>query len=560
MSSIKIIDRYTLHCSNGAWTEDQSFTAKCLNIEDVNGTHVVDIRVVSKKALLTYLKVCFPYIMSSIDSKSYRDALFVNLKEMYSGVYNDFMGIHYPKTKYIESVGRDLYKHQLETLSTSVNRKYNFLALEQGLGKTLTAATLSKIVSAKRTVIICPNLVKYNWLYDMTRDWGYNELYWTILDAKKNKSIFAFRERFVVLNFEQVARQMDYLLRDRVDHIIIDEIHYLKNHNSARSKAVRKFIELAGNPRLTMMSGTPVTNRIVDMFAYLKMAHHPLGKNFELFKTKYTISADVRGGKVIGSKNIDDLKNKISNLFIRLKSEDCLDLPDMIIKNYYFDVDEIAKEYQEQINTLRSKKERYDSLHGKEKAMMSSEIKANIHTLNRLVTTAKVPKIKELIDSLIEQGEKVVVFSGYKSPLEQLELIYGDKCVKIDGSVDSHKRQMLIDRFRDKESCKVFLGNYQAAGVGINLVNANHVIMMNMPFVPAEIEQAQKRLHRGGQKRRVFVYYTLARETIDDHIYSIIIDKSQDINALIDGNHKGVINYSNITKELFRKLLETKNR
>jgi len=487
---------------------------------------------------------------------AYRTALYQNFKVMYDGVYNDFLTLYYPKAGYTASVGRDLYDHQKQTLASSINRKDNLWALDMGTGKTLTAATMSKITGAKRTIIICPSLVKWNWFCDMTRYWGYNPMYWTILDSLKHKSVRAFRERFVVLNYEQVSRQMDHLLSDTVNHIILDECHFMKNHNSNRSKAVKELIHQAGNPRLTMLSGTPVTNRINDMFNYLKMAQHPLGKNFKKFKERYTISAGTRGGKVIGARNIPELKGLVSNLMIRLRSEDCLDLPDLIIKNYYFETKDISKEYEQEIENLRAKKAKYDTLHGREKAKMNTEIKANIHTLNRLVTTAKVPQIKKLIDHLTDQGEKVVVFAGYKIPLGMLEEKLGKTCVKIDGSVNPHKRQQLIDKFINNDSCKVFLGNMQAAGIGINLVNARHVIFMNFSFTPDQIEQAQKRLHRSGQKRKVNVYYTIAKDTIDEHIYSLVADKAEDINSLIDGNHSGVTNYKNLTGQLFKKLLE----
>ena len=556
MTSIKIINKYTVQCSKPEWSSEDRFLASCLDIKEVEGNHIVDVRIVSKRALTYYLKTVFPAIMTSMTSVTYRNALFVQFKAIYAGVHDEFMRDYYPKAGYKESVKMDMYAHQINTMVECIHRKNNLLGLEMGLGKTLTAATLSKITGARRTVIIAPAGVKWNWFFDLTRNWGYNPLYWTVLDARKSKTMKAFKERFVVLNFEQVKKNMNYLLSDEINHIIIDEVHALKNPNSGRSKAMNELLERSGYPRLTMLSGTPVTNRINDMFNYLKMSKHPLGRNFKAFKDKYTIQASVRGGKIIGAQNIPDLKGKISNLFIRLKSEDCLDLPEMIIKNYYLERDDISNEYEEELQNLRDKKVKYDTLHGVEKQKMNTQIKGNIHTLNRIVATSKVPKIKELIDRFIENGEKVVVFAGYKAPLEMLEGIYGDASVRIDGSVDSHKRQTLIDKFRDSDPCKVFLGNYVAAGVGINLVNARHVIMVNMPFVPAEIEQAQKRLHRSGQKSTVHVYYAIATETIDDHIYSIVHDKSEDINELIDGDHKSVINYGNITNELFKKLLE----
>lgn len=556
MSSILQKTIYTLECTKPVWTENDDLVAQCLDVHIQDSKHTVDVRIVSKRAMMYYMETVFPYLMTSPGMAASRTAIFNTLKVMYEKVYNDFMSGAYLKAGYKESIDKDLYQHQKETLASSINRKNNLWALDMGTGKTLTAATLSKITRARRTIIICPSLVKFNWLEDMTRHWGFNPMYWTIIDAKKSKTLKAFRERFVVLNFEQVAKNMEYLLADEVSHVIIDEAHYAKNHNSGRSKAIKELLERAGNPRLTMLTGTPVTNRINDMFNYLKMSEHPLGKNFEAFKRKYTVTANVRGGKITGAKNIDELKGRISNLMIRLRSEDCLDLPDLIVKNYYFDVEDIRKEYEEALQELAKKKEMYDKLIGVEKQKMNHQIKANIHTLNRIVTTAKVPQIKKLIDHLVDLGEKVVVFAGYKDPLNKLEEILGKSCVKVDGSVDSHKRLQLINKFKEKDSCTVFLGNMQAAGIGINLVNARHVIFMNFPFTPDQIEQAQKRLHRSGQKRKVNVYYTIARETIDEHIYSLVADKSEDINALIDGDHKGVINYGNITGQLFKKLLE----
>jgi SWI/SNF-related matrix-associated actin-dependent regulator 1 of chromatin subfamily A len=554
--SIKVIDSYTVECTKPEWSSEDRFLASCLDIKEVDNKHIVDVRIVSKKALNYYLQKTFPALMTSFASQAYRKALFLQFSGLYQRAYDDFMRDYYPKAGYKDAVGIDMYKHQIDTMVQCINRKNNLLGLEMGLGKTLTAATISKVTSARRTIVIAPASVKWNWYFDLTRNWGFSSLYWTVLDSKKSKTIKAFQERFVVLNFEQVRKYMDYLLSDEINHIIIDEVHMLKNPTSGRSKAVHELIERSGFPRLTMLSGTPVTNRINDMFNYLKMSKHPLGGNFKAFKEKYTISTGGSRGKIIGAQNIQDLKGKVSNMFIRMKSEDCLDLPDMIIKNYYLEKSDISSEYEEELQNLRDKKAKYDTLHGVEKQKMNTEIKGNIHTLNRIVTTSKVPKIKELIDRFIENGEKVVVFAGYKDPLRMLEEIYGEASIRIDGSVDSHKRQTLIDKFRDKDGCKVFLGNYVAAGVGINLVNARRVIMMNMPFVPAEIEQAQKRLHRSGQKQTVHVYYAIATETIDDHIYSILHDKSEDINELIDGDHKAVINYGNIQNELFRKLLE----
>lgn len=551
MSNIVKIDNYRISCEKPYWSDEDVLNASCLGLvfNEERGSYIIDVRTISRKATMFFLKMAFPAIIESPSYAVYRGKIFNELKAMYQQVYTDYMTHYHPKAKYT----RELFEHQKNTLAFSINKQYNLWALDMGLGKTITAATMSKITECRRTIIICPTLVKWNWFEDMTRFWGYNPMYWTILDANKSKCIKAFEERFVVLNYEMITKFKDYLLRDEINHIIIDECHYIKNIASQRGKAVIELIKSAPKARLTMLSGTPITNRINDMFSYLKLSHHPLGKSKSVFEEKYTVK--VGRSKVVGAKNLSDLRGKTSNLMIRLKSEDCLDLPPMIITNYFFEHEELD-EYNEELKLLKEKKEKYDSLHGTEKTKMNNEIKNNIHTLNRLVATSKVNQVKLLIDSLVEEGEKVIVFSGYKDPINNLEKIYGNRCVKIDGSVNPHKRHELINRFKEKDECMVFLGNMKAAGIGINLVNARHVIMMNFPFTPEQIEQAQKRSHRTGQKRTVNIYYTIAKGTIDEHIFDLLSGKADDINELIDNDNKAVIKYGDLPGELFKKLLE----
>lgn len=921
MSNIVKIDNYRVSCEKPYWTDEDVLNASCLGIvfNEERGSYIIDVRTVSKKATMFFLRSAFPAIIESPSYEVYRGKIFADFKAMYQQVFDDYMMYYHPKTKYT----RDLFLHQKETLAHSINKQHNLWALDMGLGKTITSATMSKITESRRTIIISPTLVKWNWFEDMTRFWGYNPMYWTILDANKSKCIKAFEERFVVLNFEMVSKFRDYLLRDEINHIIIDECfpydtmvetnigplkigyivenkincsvwscdfltnelslqkveyfnvknreheyvrikhesgelvctsnhkihvegkgylkavsirsgdslrilqkdscnskegekyskilfrnlrsarktiksrvfrkaknssseningeqselrlssmwkqfrenkifkktflfnflfgkmenersyskskgthrgveeknvsiierdvqgttslenddirtneseqscthgrsirkdsseasrekiqrtwwkrkvysssvessranrfdsgvcsqyercqiesegntesfqigfsasnfkafcrnrwkraftskkertvpaqnpsfrivrvdsievlesasgqrfanmrgedrvyniqvatnrnyfangvlvsncHYIKNITSQRGKAVLDLISHAPKARLTMLSGTPITNRINDMFSYLKLSHHPLGESKTKFEEKYTIK--VGRSKVVGAKNLSDLRGKTSNLMIRLKSEDCIDLPPMIITNYFFEHNELNEEYQLELDHLREKKLKYDSLHGSEKTKMNNEIKNNIHTLNRLAATSKVNQVKLLIDSLVEEGEKVIVFSGYKDPINNLEKIYGNKCVKIDGSVNPHKRQELINRFRQKDDCNIFLANMKAGGIGINLVEARWIINMNFPFTPEQIEQAQKRAHRPGQKRTVYVANTIAKGTIDEHIFELLSNKAEDINELIDDGNKAVIRYGNLPGELFKKLLE----
>ncbi len=590
--NIDITDRYTVKFHKPIWNDNEMELAACLSISFKDGCYICDIRLTNKKALIEFLNACFPSIMLSNDSAQFRGQLFPQLKKMYSDLYQEFLDTHYSKLGY----DLDLYDHQKEAIAEMMYRKVNLLAFEQGLGKTNSAASISKILKIKRTIIICPTLVKWNWFEDQTKKWNYDPLLWTILDAKKSKCLYAFlMERFVVINYEMIEKYFKYLTKSNVGHIIIDEAHMVKNVGAKRTKSVIKLIKHFPNVRVTLLTGTPYTNRIIDMYAYLKIADHPLGKSITRFKDEYAISTSMRGGKIVGAKNVDDLRAKISNFMIRRKASECLDLPDLIIKNFYFDVGELSKEYSDKLDEIPVIKNEIDDLKdpieileeennikriefneiqeslSKEdrevyqtipelselrsvRKKLKMKVKGNIHTLNRLASESKVQPIIKLIDSLHEQGKKVIVFSGYTNPLLMLQEHYRDKSVLINGSVGAHKRQGLIDRYKSDPNCNVFLGNFKAAGVGINLVNSNHVIFMNFPFTPDDLEQPYKRAHRIGQKEKVHVYYTLGRGTIDERVYEIIKDKAGDINSLIDDN-KNVVNYGSLEGQLFKSLI-----
>ena len=554
MKNIDILNRYEVQFYKPVWNDNEMELATCLSIVFKDGYHIADIRVTNNKSLFVFLRRCFPSILLSDNSKAFRLELFSRLKSMYKDLDSEFLNIHYKSLGY----KLDLYDHQKEALAQMMYRKVNLLAFEQGLGKTLTSASMSKLLKVNRTIIVCPTLVKWNWLDDMTKDWGYDPLLWTILDRTKSKCLHAFlTERFVVVNYEMIEKHWNYLIKSGVDHIIFDECHLIKNTKTRRFRHSFNLVKHFPSARVTLLSGTPFTNRITDMFAYLKIAKHPLGKSITKFREKYA----VMGGrnKIIGAKDVPDLRDKISNFMIRRKADECLDLPDLIIKNFYFDVGELTGEYSEKMDELAQLKDEYDSLKGKEKAQKGVEMRGNIHSLNRLASESKVEPVIKLIDSLHEQGKKVIVFSGYTAPLDMLEEHYGNSSIKINGSVGAHKRQALINRYKTDPNCRVFLGNFKAAGVGINLVNSNHVIFMNFPFTPDDLEQPYKRAHRIGQKEKVYVYYTLGRGTIDERVYEIIKDKSADINSLIDDN-KNVVNYGSLEGQLFKSLIADYNK
>ena len=556
------------------FSEDEIFAAQCLgfNVNDNCDTVVAYINKTAKESMLEFLKKCDRGLIESPAQSGKRAMLFKQLKEEYNKDYKIFIDTFKPHELY-KDVNRSMYAHQVETLWKYTNKPVNLCSFEQGLGKTIFAASVSKLFNIPRTIVVCPSLVKWNWVKDLGDEWGYNTMFFTVYDSKKIMEAI-MHERFVIINYEMVNKFFGRLTSKDCGHIILDECHLVKNSVSSRSKAVQKLVKKFPKARVTLLTGTPVTNRVTDLFAYLKIAGHPLGKNFTKFKNQYAVGKQ----KITGVKNSDDLRLKISNFLVRKKSEECLDLPELRINKYYFDMqDEDVKEYNDMMKELYDVEQRYQELQDRLKQHKSGEIflekeqkkalhdelrdlrmkkSSSIHTMNRICATSKVPNIIKLTDNLIEQEEKVVIFSGYSAPIHALKEHYGDMAVVIDGSVPAFKRQELINRFIEDDSCKVFIGQFQAAGIGINLVNSRKTIFTNFPFTPDQIEQPMKRSHRGGQKRDVDIFFTIIPDSIDERIYQIIKSKGDDINEIIDHGKEDKMEYGSIEDKLFDSLFK----
>lgn len=523
----------------GYWSPEEINIASCFGFHYNIETNIITAFLcrTGKAPLKEFIRRSFKNFTESTQELPRRTAFTSELKKSYDSLYKEVSN----KMEVVLPYNEDLFVHQAESLQEAYYKQYNFFAFEMGLGKTLTAASLSRLWQSQCTVIICPAAVKWNWYRDLSK-FKYNELFFTILDSSKKRSIKGFQERFVIINYESLPKFSEYIKLLPVEHIILDEAHNLKNISTDKFKNVARIVKFFPNAKITMLSGTPIKNRVDDVYAYLKLIKHALGLKKEDFLKEYTNREKY---KVVGGKNLDSLRLKLSNFMIRKTKKECLDLPEKTYISYRYELDDYREEYDKLIAELEEQKS-------------TAAANGNIHALNRITAKAKVKGIIEIAKTVIEEGRKVVIFGGYTEPLEMLEKHFGDAAVLITGSVNSFDRDKLIQKFHNDPKCTVFLGNMIAAGVGINLTNASDVVFMNFPFTPAELYQAIDRCHRIGQKNSVNVHYTFCEESLDDYIFEIIEGKNKDINKLIDNNTNESVASESFTQVLMKKLF--KNR
>lgn len=539
-----------------------------------NFTVVTDVRFSSPEAVFYFISVAYSRLLLDSSMLATKTEMFDKLTFAYDKWRRDWEEKYKPYELY-DSCGKKLMRHQVDCIWRATYKRVNLFALGMGSGKSLTAATITKMFGIKRTLIISPSLVKWNWIRDLSDEFGFEEHTFTVLDAKKTvKAIID--EKWVIVNYESIPKFRKEIIFQDVGHIIIDECHYLKNLGSRRSKNVKMILDHFPKARVTMLTGTPITNRIMDLFSYIKLARIPVLSTSQYgFKKRY---AKVMGNKVVGVKNVEELRGSLSNFMIRKKTSDCIDLPAVRHKKCYIgDGVKSESKYAEVLEETRIAKEKVDELKLEQKRLKESHDKvgakrvqreifiqkgkarSNIITLNKLCAISKVDSTVKMIEQLIGDGEKVIIFSQFKEPLHKLKYKFIDKCVYIDGSVPALERQNEIEKFKKDKKKMVYIAQIVAGGIGVNLVNSANVFFLDLPFTSDKIEQAFQRAVRKGQTREVNINYMILKDSIDERIFNLVKSKAKDISDVIDGGESDT-NYSKIEDRLLDDLFGVKQK
>lgn len=151
------------------------------------------------------------------------------------------------------------------------------------------------------------------------------------------------------------------------------------------------------------------------------------------------------------------------------------------------------------------------------------------------IALAKVPAVIEHLDGMIEEGvEKILVFAHHLDVIAKLKAHFGDRAVTITGETPVEERQGIVDRFQADPSVQIFLGNIKAAGVGLTLTAACHVVFAELDWVPANVTQAEDRAHRIGQQNTVLIQHLVLDESLDAQLAKVIVEKQDIADAALD--------------------------
>ena len=402
------------------------------------------------------------------------------------------------------------------------------LADDMGLGKTLQALCVVR----GRTLVVAPTSVLANWAAEVAR---FRPSLRVSTYHGPNRSLDA--SATVTLTTYAILRlDSDALSAVEWDVLVLDEAQAIKNPDSQVARAAYR---LQGAFRLTL-TGTPVENRLEELWSQLHFTNPGLLGGRRDFDERY--ARPLAEGEV---GTAERLRQRIRPFLLRrLKRDVAPDLPprtDLVLRC------ELTPEERRVYEAIRLST-RQDVV---ERLNQGGSVLAVLEALLRLrqaachvdllpgqqaETSSKIERLREVLETVIAEGHKALIFSQWTSLLDRVEPMLsaaGLDFLRLDGS--TRNRGAVVDSFQGQDGPPVLLLSLKAGGTGLNLTAADHVFLLDPWWNPAVEDQAADRTHRIGQERPVFVHRLVASGTVEEGILELQQRKRALSDAALDG-------------------------
>jgi SNF2 family DNA or RNA helicase len=398
----------------------------------------------------------------------------------------------------------------VEGVSYGTLHHYSILADEPGLGKSPQALFVSE--KASKVIIVCPAYLRENWACEIEKFLGRTD----VQVFRKSSEFNKVRDdvKYYICSYHMFDLAESFI-KD-CDMVIADEAHALKNLSAKLTEHFHRLIWNYKPDRLMLLTGTPIKNRVPEFYSLLALMsyskHDTNGlritdkyPTYEDFCDKFSnpIQRPIRtryGVKYVtkyeGLRNKEELKTYLEGKYLRRKTDNVLkDLPTVIHKEVI--ISPVAQ------TKLQKAWEDYTS-------SGSGSIPPSISSMKADNAIFKAEFTADYAIGLFEEiSEPIVIFSDHVQPLriifEKIEL-KGYRVEIIDGSVPTTLRDVLVKRFQNGE-IDFLLCSIGAASTGFTMTKANHMIINDLSWVPADNAQARKRIHRIGQTRPCTYHY-----------------------------------------------------
>ena len=325
------------------------------------------------------------------------------------------------------------------------------------------------------------------------------------------------------------------LFLNKFDCIIIDEAQKLSNNSSNRYKVIDDFLKRAKPNYVFLLTGTPLTNRPINLYYILKLIDAPITRDYRYFIKRYCDAKTFRlkTGKEVttinGASNLEELREKIKHLYIRRLLTEMTDMVDKNIITKTYDLTESQRVEYERLwqEYLDAQTEQ-----GNEDSEQYRQLVEGI-LVRQYLAKQMVDNTIKLVDNMLEEGGKVIIVCTFSEEIAMFKDYYKKKCVVYDGKMTAKAKDKAEQTFNNDKNVRVFIGQILAAGVGLNLVVANKMVFNSYSWVAADNAQIEDRIYRLTQKNDVTCVYQLFNDSMSKHMYDTVIGKKNMMDTII---------------------------
>lgn len=455
-----------------------------------------------------------------------------------------------------------LWRHQLAAAEMFREMDCALLGMEMGTGKTLVALTLFEHWKGERILIACPRSAAGVWPREFERHACYdcNVVNLTgkkITVAKAAEMIEdSSRRTALVVNYDRIWREpLAKAIKEWAPQIVCcDEVQRIKTPGSNTSRFLQKLGDAA--PYRLGMTGTPITQSPTDIYSIYRFLDPTIfGKSVVRFRSRYCIVDPSYPSIVREWINTDELREKMREVFFRVRSDDVLDLPPIVHQRRYVQISAKARrnhdEIQQEFLTVLGARSIDDAIEsiieGEESGASVLSVKNALTKVLRmlqicsgyvpddeggvhLVDGEKQAALKEIIE---DRGEsKIVVFCQFQTDLLQVRQVC--EILQVRYGEVSGRRQDLTEHATMPSDVDVMGIQWRSGSAGIDCTAARIAVIFTPTYSVADTQQGIKRLHRPGQTRPVVIYEMCAEGCIDSRVYAAVKKHSKLAESIVD--------------------------
>jgi SWI/SNF-related matrix-associated actin-dependent regulator 1 of chromatin subfamily A len=442
--------------------------------------------------------------------------------------------------------------YQMDYLYYAVNHGNHINGSSVGTGKSLCSVLYAEMLDLFPCMVVCPASVKSGWL----REWKETNPNRRVSIISTSSPPEDFEADVIVINYDILGKRvtkengktsleirLDGMKKKSFSLVIADEIHFLKNRKSIRSKSFKKLIHKV--PSVIGLTGTLIMNRPAELLNILMLIERikeiaPDDQYHHYFFERYCNMKETNFGlDISGASNIKELNRLLKECcYFQVSKRDALkELPPISENVVECEITNKRAYKKAKGDLLQFIEDKFKDEEKVEKAARA-EFLVKLSTLKQLSLEGKEKFIKKWVEEWMEanEEEKLLVFASQSTILTKIAGEFKEGLL-ITGGTTTKKRDEILQKFFLQKESRLLFANIGCLGTGVDGLQkvCSNMAILELPPRPSDLVQVIGRLERSGQENPVMIQYLLSPETIDQDLWEMLKGKKDVTDMLNKG-------------------------